>query len=91
MCVQIIVLICSSMLECVLFINIKLLHLIHTFTLYISERKMDEEAPGPKRKKVVTGNEVLALLEKHENDVRKVAKDVLEDLCPFDLSDEDAV
>ena len=32
----------------------------------------------------------MALLEKHENDVRKVAKDVLEDLCPFDLSDEDA-
>ena len=39
----------SSVRECALFINIKL-HLIHTFTLYISERKMDEEAPGQKRK-----------------------------------------
>ena len=31
------------------------------------------------------------ILEKQENDVRKAAKDVQEDLCPFDLSDEDAV
>ena len=66
------------------------------FTSYIHSLCTFQNAKWVKRphaqneKKVVTRNEVLALLEKHENDVRKVAKDVLEDLCPFDLSDEDA-
>ena len=52
---------------------------------------MEEDAPGGKRKKAVTGHEVLAMLKAHENDVAKVANEMLEELCPFDLNDQDAL
>ena len=52
---------------------------------------MEEDAPGAKRKKAVTGHEVLAMLKDHENDVAKVANEMLEELCPFDLNDQDAL
>ena len=52
---------------------------------------MEEDSPEAKRKKVVTGHEVLAMLKEHENDVGKVANEMMETLCPFDLNDEDAL
>ena len=50
---------------------------------------MEEDAPGAKQKKAVTGHEVLAMLKDHKNDVAKVANEMLEELCPFDLNDQD--
>ena len=53
-------------------------------------QRMDE-APEPKRKKELTGNEIIGKLKANENDVSKAVQEVMEDLCPFDINDQDAL
>ena len=48
-------------------------------------------SPKAKRKKELTGNEILAKLKKNENDVSKAVREMIEELCPFDINDEEAL
>ena len=52
---------------------------------------MEEEEPSAKRKKQLTGKEIIDRLESHENDVKRAVAKILEELCPFDINDEDAL
>ena len=51
----------------------------------------DNGSPKAKRKKELTGNEILAKLKKNENDVSKAVREMIEELCPFDINDEEAL
>ena len=44
-----------------------------------------------KRKKELTGNEILEKLEENESDVSKAVRDMLEELCPFDINDDEVL
>ena len=48
-------------------------------------------SPKAKRKKELTGNEILAKLRKNENDVNTAVREMIEELCPFDINDEEAL
>ena len=50
-----------------------------------------DEAPKPKRKKELTGNEIIGKLKANDNDVSKAVQEVIEELCPFDITDEEAL
>jgi hypothetical protein len=52
---------------------------------------MEEDEPCAKRKKQLSGREIIDKLNSNENDVKKVVEEMLEDLCPFDVNDEDAL
>ena len=52
---------------------------------------MEEEEPCAKRKKQLSGREIIEKLASNENDVKKVVGEMVEDLCPFDVNDEDAL
>ena len=52
---------------------------------------MEEDEPCAKRKKQLSGREIIDKLNSNENDVKKVVGEMLEDLCPFDVNDEDAL
>ena len=49
------------------------------------------DLPEIKRKKTFTKSEVLLKLEQHENDVRKVAEEVVSELTPFDVTDDNVL
>ena len=58
-------------------------HVLSLFRL-----RMSIEAP---RKKQMTGNEILSKLKYNENSVKKAVEEILEELCPFDVNDEEAL
>ena len=47
------------------------------------------EEPEAKRKKVISKQEALDILEKCENSFSKAGNEMISDLCPFDISDEE--
>ena len=47
------------------------------------------EEPEAKRKKVISKQEALDILEKCENSFSKAVNEMISDLCPFDISDEE--
>ena len=51
----------------------------------------EDTSPKAKRKKEFTGNEILAKLKQNENDVSKAVKEMIEELSPFDINDEEAL
>ena len=51
----------------------------------------EEEQPIAKRKKCMTGKEVIERLESNENDVKRAVGEIVEELCPFDVGDEVAL
>ena len=57
----------------------------------IFERSRMENGPTAKRKKFFTKNEILQKLKENDDNVRKVAEEISEELCPFDVSDEEAM
>ena len=50
-----------------------------------------DEAPKAKRKKELTRNEIISKLKANEEDVSKAVEEMMEELCPFDINDEDAL
>ena len=46
-------------------------------------------SPKAKRKKEMTRKEVMEKLKQNENDISKAVQGLLEELCPFDVNDED--
>ena len=50
----------------------------------------DEVSP-PKRKKYVTKREVMDKLKKHDQVIKDVCMEICEELCPFDINDEEAL
>ena len=51
----------------------------------------DESSSIPKRKKYFTRSEILTKLKSNESDVHRVVSEMIEELCPFDVNDEDAL
>ena len=51
----------------------------------------EEEQPIAKRKKCMTGKEVIERLESNQNDVKRTVGEIVEELCPFDVGDEVAL
>ena len=51
----------------------------------------DESSSIPKRKKYFTRSEILTKLKSNESDVQRVVSEMIEELCPFDVNDEDAL
>ena len=51
----------------------------------------EDGGPETKRKKYFTRNEIISKLTENENDVKKVVSDIVEELSPFDIKDEDAM
>ena len=49
------------------------------------------DAPKAKRKKELTRNEILSKLKANEEDVSKAVGELMEELCPFDINDEEAL
>ena len=47
--------------------------------------------PEAKRKKYFTKREIADKLKGNENDVKKVVDEMIEELCPFDVNDNDAL
>ena len=56
-----------------------------------SEATMEEDEPCAKRKKQLSGREIIEKLDSNENDVKKAVGAMLEELCPFNINDEDAL
>ena len=52
---------------------------------------MEDSTHQPKRKKLYTRSEILLKLDEHENNVKMAAEAIGEDLCPFDVNDEEAM
>ena len=52
---------------------------------------MEDDEPCAKRKKQMSGREIIEKLESNENDVKKAVREMVEELCPFDVNDEDAL
>ena len=54
---------------------------------------MSEENPSPeaKRKKVFSRIEIEKKLKENDQKVKDVAEDIVKEMCPFDLNDEDTV
>ena len=52
---------------------------------------MEDDEPCAKRKKQMSGREIIEKLESNENDVKKAVGEMVEELCPFDVNDEDAL
>ena len=54
---------------------------------------MSEENPSPeaKRKKVFSRIEIEKRLKENDQKVKDVAEDIVKEMCPFDLNDEDTV
>ena len=48
-------------------------------------------SPKAKRKKELTRNEILLKLKANEEDVSKAVEELMEELCPFDINDEEAL
>ena len=48
-------------------------------------------SPKAKRKKEMTRKEVMEKLKQNENDIIKAVQGLLEELCPFDVNDEEAL
>ena len=48
-------------------------------------------SPKAKRKKEMTRKEVMEKLKQNENDISKAVQGLLEELCPFDVNDEEAL
>ena len=48
-------------------------------------------SPKAKRKKEMTRKEVMETLKQNENDISKAVQGLLEELCPFDVNDEEAL
>ena len=48
-------------------------------------------SPKAKRKKEMTRKEVMEKLKQNENDIIKAVQGLLEELCPFDVYDEEAL
>ena len=57
----------------------------------MGDNPQENDSPKAKRKKEVTGREILAKLKQNENDVNKVVREMIEELCPFDINDEEAL
>ena len=51
----------------------------------------EDSGPETKRKKYFTRNEIISKLTANENDVKKVVSEIVEELSPFDIKDEDAM
>ena len=51
----------------------------------------DEYSSIPKGKKCFTRSEILTKLKSNESDVQRVVSEMIEELCPFDVNDEDAL
>ena len=56
-----------------------------------SEDTMEEGEPSAKRKKKLSGREIIAKLDSNEKDVKKAVAEIIDELCPFDVNDEDAL
>ena len=52
---------------------------------------MEEGEPSAKRKKKLSGREIIAKLDSNEKDVKKAVAEIIDELCPFDVNDEDAL
>ena len=52
---------------------------------------MEESTGQPKRKKLYTRSDILLKLDEHENNVKSAAEAIGEELCPFDVNDEEAM
>ena len=52
---------------------------------------MEGDEPSAKRKKHMSGKEIIEKLESNENDVKKAVAEIIEELCPFDVDDQDAL
>ena len=52
---------------------------------------MEDSTDKPKRKKFYTRSEILLKLDEHENNVKRAAEAIGEELCPFDVNDEEAM
>ena len=52
---------------------------------------MKDSTDKPKRKKFYTRSEILLKLDEHENNVKCAAEAIGEELCPFDVNDEEAM
>ena len=48
-------------------------------------------SPKAKRKKEMTRKEVMEKLKQNENDISKAVQGLLEEMCPFDVNDEEAL
>ena len=52
---------------------------------------MEEDEPSAKRKKQMSRREVIAKLDSNLDDVKKAVGEIIEELSPFDVDDEDAM
>lgn len=51
----------------------------------------ENSEPKAKRKKELSGNDIIEKLKENEYDIGKAVNDMLEELCPFDINDEEAL
>ena len=58
---------------------------------FVADIFLDMDVSEAKRKKKFSKSEVLLKLEQHENDVRKVAEEVVSELTPFDVTDDNVL
>ena len=63
----------------------------HHFFRGMGDNPEENGSPKAKRKKELTRNEILLKLKANEEDVSKAVEELMEELCPFDINDEEAL